>query len=425
MMGRILNLYYGMYGGLLALVMGCGPDAPPHPRHVEAPHPKLVFDMHRIQQEGSFLKREDGACTLDTAVPQLDSKVTISVYVDKNKPSSLEVDMQEFSGKGISSLCISGVYAGMKGVQVEKNKNAILDEGAKVPICRANGGYSIDSMENTALVMAYISHKTMQLNRQLEPRSHGQPLKVHLQPMLVRGEKLQEKGGGYLQKNNAYWSPGSLTFLPPSHNFFQISSEPYHYYNWLVIGHEIGHEVFQNLAVGKKTSYKKEEKCLAVDALSEGICDLFGHLHWQKEVQYSLMSSRDIRSFLDEHKKRKQLTLSAINILEGADERGDPHVIGSYIAFGFLRLLEQSGYKGHSQEQLEFLMGYLSLLNQQEWPEAGADFLALSVHAFAYLLMSVQKSAFTVAQCQTLGGVFPFLGLVSLDSMETFGCSGF
>ncbi len=393
----------------IPLLSACGGSEDNSPLHDSKPD----IDETAARRDLHLLPRQDKNCSINSASSRLGDCVKIWVYQGE-QPSQVQLDMRHFSGKGITSSLVKGVHVGATGERSSTPVSTILQysEGTPIPICRENGGYNLDSIENSGLLLAYKTHETMRLNREIHASAHRQPLQIYLQPLLVK-----RSTNSFFADNAMHVGDRSeLFFLPHSHLFLQrqgIRKIPY-YHNWMAIGHEITHNLFHNLVLRGKKAHAYP---MFVAALDEAIADLGGHLHGY-QPHFSISRARDLLDSYAENPKK--ITQSTVRKLEAGIL--DVHEVGSFLAYGFYQMLRIGLGKYDARAQLQFLFLYLDQLRQAEWKETGSDFLSQSVELFGNLL-AVEQGFLYESQCKIVRKVFPFFTIADNTFMSSWGCS--
>ena len=393
----------------LALLASCGGTNTSEPQDMQ-----VEISESEIRKEAYLLPYQDTACTLDKAVSHLGEEVLVWLYEDE-KPIQKALNMRAFSGQGITSTLIKKVTVGAKGERVSDSSTLLrYSEGLPLAICRANGGYELDSLENSGLLLAYIVHETMHLNRRLDKAAHKTPMQIYLQPLFIK----RSNGSVFMDNAMHVGGQSELFFFPHSHSYLWrrgTQKIPYNH-NWIAIGHEITHNLFHDLVlVGKKTHTLP----IFVTALDEAIADLVGHLHWY-QPHFILSKARDVSCPITDNLQLKRIELKTIRELENGNL--DPHMMGAYLAHGFYQLIQLGIPKNNRNLQMRFVFQYLHNLQMVEWKESGPDFLLQALQIFGLQLVAEQGYLYA-AQCEAIRDAFPILETSDNSLWRVLGCA--
>jgi hypothetical protein len=374
------------------------------------------IDEAEIRKEVFLLPRQDPQCSLENAPDKLGTQVKLWVYKSE-EPSQIQVDMTLFSGKGIKSTLVKGVNTGAKGEKTGPSSFSQFSQGTAIPICRVNGGYDLNSVENSGLLLAYITHQTMHLNRLFDVSAHPRPIQIYLQPLFVK----RSTGSVFLDNALHVGSHAELFFLPHSTPYLQqrgFSKIPY-YHNWMTIAHEIGHNVVHNLVLVGKEKKRSQSRAVFIIALDEALADLFADYYWS-EAHFIMSKGRNVALFMTEEGVPKKIDSDVIQSL--ASGALDPHVMGSYLAYGFNQMMNFGNRKNNTLLKIQFLFTYFRNLREAKWKDAGADFLFQSIEVFGGQIAAEQGSL-SESQCEVVREVFPSFVAADPASMESWGCS--
>lgn len=372
----------------------------------------------QVKQQAYLLPRQDPSCTWANAPSQLGAAVQIWVYDIGRKPTQVQVNMQGFSGKGLSSTLVRGVNIGAHGKSSQSGGELTYSSlGVQLPICQVHGGYELNSQENTGLVLAYVTHQTMHFNRIFDPSSHPNSMQIYLQPLFWKNRTQS------ILTDNAMHvgQQAELFFLPHSHEYLQPQHKnvPY-YHNWMAIGHEITHNLFHNLVLRKKIEENTPTPLFFITAVDEALADLVGHIYWHRP-HFTLSKGRNLLSFLTDALLPKRITASTVKLLESKSL--DPHVMGGYLAYGFYHLLISGPRKNEVQFQVKMIFHYLYQLRDLSWEADGGDFLAQVIETFGGLLAADQGGLYE-SQCTVLHKVFPFFVSAGHEKViQSWGCA--
>ncbi len=396
------------------LLSSCGEENSSSKLHDE----KENINEEKAKQQAYLLPRQDPSCTWEKAPFQLGSAVQVWVYDSGTKPIQRQVNMEGFSGKGLSSTLVRGVNIGAHGKSSQSGGELFYSSlGVQLPICQAQGGYELNSQENTGLVLAYVTHQTMHFNRIFDLSSHPNAIQIYLQPLFWKHQTQSVLMDNALHVGHQ----AELFFLPHSHKYLQpkYNNVPY-YHNFMAIGHEITHNIFHNLILRKKEQENTPTPRLFISALDEALADLVGHIYWYRP-HFSLSPDRDLFSFMTEAFLPKKITKVTIQYLESKSL--DPHIMGGHLAYGFYQLLIKGVRKNDVQSQIKMIFYYLHQLRDLSWEMNGGDFLAQVIELFADLLAADQGGLYE-SQCAVLHEVFPFfISAERASTLQGWGCA--
>jgi hypothetical protein len=327
----------------------------------ELHHQKEVRRNPSPYQLDTPFQLADPSCTRDRTV---DDFGQVYVWVlHKSWPAKLSYHLNGYSGRGLGSDTIASVK--IKNVFRRKGGSLLLENpGQDIYLCRGEGEYPVDSLENIALSAAVSINAVNQLllanNYRLLPK-----VTIYLHPQLDGSMNENERF------DNAFYLNNSIFILPHTKRALERDYKGVPLWGQLaVISHEYGHMVLDTIT---KRAYNREilqgKETLP---LEEGFADLvayyshggatstlgqlrFGDVVHNRNVAtcscddgtFKVLSRR----FLDRY-------FGGLGLLGPSPDPTDAHALGAIIAYGFEQLLQNARPSAGGKEGMAVLLSW-------------------------------------------------------------------
>ena len=281
----LLSLVY--LGGVICTLSSCG--GKPDIKGPSAPPVTGKITYNKVE----FYQPEDPKCGPNSAVDFLSSETKIWIAGADGTVSQHTYDLSDYKGIGLEGKGVRQVWAQHYEI-IDDSGNSYISPEKEAPlyICRPDGNYRRDSLENKALAMlvgidrAYDTYASHLKRVSMEDRIDSLP-KVFLSPQTrIKSSKNKE----FFMSDNATWQGFNVQNDDTNADqIFIIHSFPHSvdyskgharsfWENPAIFAHEYGHHILHHLSPDLTVKQDGSKMARWLGAIHEGFADMISSI---------------------------------------------------------------------------------------------------------------------------------------------------